>query len=131
MLLVMAAGRGVTGLWWPFSSGEGEKEGNKEPAEAAVATRVGFEMATAEQKFLAEAQKYLDLPPLEACQYQVGPLPLSLSISPCCYLSIWPGGSGVEAVLWGDGRGGARENGGGSPQLSESGRKQTYLLLHF
>ena len=32
---------------------------------------VPFEMKTADQKFLAEAQQFLDLSPLDRCQHQV------------------------------------------------------------
>ena len=67
MVSVFVGGREVEALWWPFSSGE-----NAEAA-APVAPRepVTFEMANAEQKFLAEAQEDLNLSPLEACQHQV------------------------------------------------------------
>ena len=70
MVTVFGGGREVGALWWPFSSDELEE--NAEPA-APVAPRepVTFEMANAEQKFLAEAQEYVNLSPLEACQHQV------------------------------------------------------------
>lgn len=59
---------GAEAFWWPFSSDEGDRE-----PETAMAARepVAFEMASVEQKFLAEAQQFLNLPPLEACQYKV------------------------------------------------------------
>lgn len=65
MVAVFGRGRQVAASWWPFSSA-GEDGGPivaREP--------VAFEMASAEQKFLAEAQQYLDLSPLEACQHKV------------------------------------------------------------
>ena len=40
---------------------------------------VSFEMKTAEQKFLAEAQQFLDLSPLDRCQHQVWAYIQSLS----------------------------------------------------
>lgn len=67
LVAVLGRGREIEAFWWPFSSGEEHKE------VSPVATRepVAFEMASAEQKFLAEAQQFLNLPPLEACQYEV------------------------------------------------------------
>ena len=67
--LLIATLMGAEAFWWPFSS---DSEGGSEQ-ETAVASRepVAFEMASAEQKFLAEAQQFLNVPPLEACQYKV------------------------------------------------------------
>ena len=52
--------------YWPdsvsFSAADPEPPGEVVP----------FEMKTAEQKFLAEAQQFLDLPALDRCQHQVG-----------------------------------------------------------
>ena len=63
--------------WWPFST-------SQEPAEASSRPQIAegeekqvrhvpakFEVATAEQKFLAEAQKYMELSALEKCQHAV------------------------------------------------------------
>ena len=60
-------------LWWPFSSGEGEETPPAAAAPAPPSGPVTFEMNSAEQKFLAEAQAILNLPPLEACQHKVWP----------------------------------------------------------
>ena len=70
MVSVFGGGREVEALWWPFSSGELE-ENAEVAAPVAPKEPVTFEMANAEQKFLAEAQEYLNLSPLEACQHQV------------------------------------------------------------
>lgn len=71
MMLVLLATVAVGRCWWPFSSESSGKE--EEGLEVvAVASAVPFEMNSAEQKFLMEAQQLLELPPLEACQYQVG-----------------------------------------------------------
>ena len=61
--------------WWPFSDDSPEATASPEPhAHLESRTAVPFEMMTAEQKFLAQAQQFLDLPPLEKCQHQVGVL---------------------------------------------------------
>ena len=66
--MVTVLGREAGAFWWPFS---GEEE-DSEPATAmAPSEPVAFETASVEQKFLAEAQQYLNLPPLEACQHHV------------------------------------------------------------
>ena len=74
--VVLAAGsRDAGAFWWPFSDGEddnGEVETPPQPRLEADSRPVSFEMASAEQKFLAEAQQFLDLSPLEACQHRVG-----------------------------------------------------------
>lgn len=59
--------------WWPFGdTTEEEGEVAKESGGGVeTSAPVPFEMTTAEKRFLAEAQQYLDLPPLERCQYQV------------------------------------------------------------
>ena len=56
-------------FWWPFSTGEGAEM--EIETEAVRREPVAFEMASAEQKFLAEAQHYMGLSPLEACQQEV------------------------------------------------------------
>ena len=69
VIVVSLTQREAGALWWPFSIDEADDE----PTAAAVQSAAGpvaFEMATAEQKFLAEAQQYLNLPPLEACQHK-------------------------------------------------------------
>ena len=59
-------------FWWLFSGAAIEPTDGEAADGGAVERRpVSFEMASAEQKFLSEAQQYLDLPPLEACQYRV------------------------------------------------------------
>ena len=68
MVAVFGGGRTVGAIWWPFSSSEEDAE---PPAPVAPREPVAFEMANAEQKFLAEAQEYLNMSPLEACQHQV------------------------------------------------------------
>ena len=56
--------------WWPFSSEAKEPSpGQASPTHAAKAA--SFEMATAEQKFLSEAQQLLDLAPLDRCLHGV------------------------------------------------------------
>lgn len=69
-VLMLGRGRETEAFWWPFSSSEERKEASDA---SSVASRepVAFEMASAEQKFLAEAQQFLNLPPLEACQHEV------------------------------------------------------------
>ena len=73
---MLATGRQVQALWWPFSSGESETE--KPAPVAAPREPVSFEVESAEQKFLAEAAELLNISPLEACQHQVWPLPLPI-----------------------------------------------------
>lgn len=69
VLTLLATGN----CWWPF--GDTTEEGGEVVEESGDAVEasapVPFEITTAEKKFLAEAQQYLDLPPLERCQYQV------------------------------------------------------------
>ena len=58
--------------WWIFSSSE---SGSDESSSSPETRRpVQFEMTTAEQKFLAEAQTFLDLPQLDQCQHVVSAL---------------------------------------------------------
>ena len=58
--------------WWPFSDDSLEAAASPEPKPVQLEskTAVPFEMMSAEQKFLAQAQQFLDLPPLEKCQNQ-------------------------------------------------------------
>lgn len=70
MTMVVIMVRGVEGFWWPFSNDDTDEQPRIVAIQEAKEP-VAFEMATAEQKFLAEAQQYLNLSPLEACQYQV------------------------------------------------------------
>ncbi len=65
---MLASVLGLSQCWWPFSSSEDVQKEEREPEQLEM-TR--FEMRTAEQKFLAEAQQFLDLSSLEKCQYQV------------------------------------------------------------
>lgn len=63
--------------WWPFSSTTAPTADapsklqieDEEPRVQAHPAR--FEVINAEQKFLAEAQKYLEMSPLEKCQHAV------------------------------------------------------------
>ncbi|KAJ7376377.1 hypothetical protein OS493_034898 [Desmophyllum pertusum] len=53
--------------WWPFSSSSSEETGT-EPGRHLKDSPVPFEMTTAEEKFLAQARKYMgDLTPLDSC----------------------------------------------------------------
>ena len=53
--------------WWPFSSSSSEETGT-EQGRHLQDSPVPFEMTTAEEKFLAEARKYMgDLSPLDSC----------------------------------------------------------------
>lgn len=53
--------------WWPFSSSSSEETGTKQ-GKHLQNSPVPFEMTTAEEKFLAEARKYMgDLTPLDSC----------------------------------------------------------------
>ncbi|CAH3163690.1 unnamed protein product, partial [Porites evermanni] len=53
--------------WWPFSSSSSEETGS-EQGKHLQDSPVPFEMSTAEEKFLAEARKYMgDLSPLDSC----------------------------------------------------------------
>lgn len=56
--------------WWPFSSSDQEDTPEQD---GVLETRrvVQFEMSSAEQTFLAEAQQFLDLPQLDQCQHVV------------------------------------------------------------
>lgn len=67
VIVVLGRGREIEAFWWPFSGSEEREEVSSVEAREPVA----FEMASAEQKFLAEAQQFLNLPPLEACQHEV------------------------------------------------------------
>ena len=62
---------GTEALWWPFSSGGEEETLPSAAVPSPPSGPVTFEINSAEQKFLAEAQAILNLPPLEACQHQV------------------------------------------------------------
>lgn len=69
-LVVLLAERRANAFWWPFSSG-GEPSEERRASVDVARQAIPFEMRSAEQKFLAEAQQYLDLSPLEACQFRV------------------------------------------------------------
>lgn len=59
--------------WWPFS-GQVEHEQLEQlthTVESQVRKAAVFEMMTAEQKFLSEAQQFLDLSPLDQCLHGV------------------------------------------------------------
>ena len=63
----------VANGWWPFSS-EVSSESAQLPAEQAPERSkkpAQFEMMSAEQKFLSEAQQFLDLSPLDQCLHGV------------------------------------------------------------
>ena len=58
--------------WWPWVSVENTvPEDLPEEIEDKAHLPAKFEVSNAEQKFLAEAQKYLQLSPLEKCQHSV------------------------------------------------------------
>lgn len=59
--------------WWPFSVGNEvpEIENLQAENEDRAQLPAKFEVSNVEQKFLAEAQKYLKLSPLEKCQHSV------------------------------------------------------------
>ena len=60
--------------WWPFSSETADEETRVEASHGPSVNPgapVAFEMKSAEQKFLAEANQFLELPPLERCQNKV------------------------------------------------------------
>ena len=84
--------------WWPFSDDSPEATASPEPsAQLETRTAVPFEMMTAEQKFLAQAQQFLDLPPLDKCQNQVSVLVSASGESiykadtpQTLYLEVWP-----------------------------------------
>ena len=67
VLLTICLLPGVVHGWWPFSSSEEESTSDIAPAKKPAT----FEMATAEQKFLNEAQQLLDLAPLDKCLHGV------------------------------------------------------------
>lgn len=71
LLVALLLGYGTEALWWPFSSDEVDEKPPTAAAPVPPSGPVAFEMSSAEQKFLAEAQAILNLPPLEACQHQV------------------------------------------------------------
>ena len=61
-----------TVCWWPFSSSSSENEPTVNEASSGQLRRaVEFEMTTAEQKFLAEAQQFIELSQLDQCQHLV------------------------------------------------------------
>ena len=85
--------------WWPFSGGGSQAK--EEPAnDDASRKAVAFEMVSAEQRFLNEAQQFLDLSPLDQCLHGVSrsvyvglpvmlPLLVCSSMLPCikyCYV---------------------------------------------
>lgn len=57
--------------WWPFSSSLSDNEPKLSESSSELRRAVDFEMATSEQKFLAEAQQFLDLSQLDQCQHLV------------------------------------------------------------
>lgn len=83
--------------WWPFSSQQQELE---EPSRRDDVSRKAatFEMMSAEQKFLNEAQQFLDLSPLDQCLHGV-----SLQRFGCCltvYRTMLSGGESTSVLLW-------------------------------
>ena len=68
--------------WWPFSSSSSEETGT-EQGKHLENSPVPFEMTTAEEKFLAEAKKYMgDLTPLDSCHQIVSLAPSPLPPHP-------------------------------------------------
>ena len=83
--------------WWIFSSGESERdESNSSPE---TRRPVQFEMTTAEQKFLAEAQTFLDLPRLDQCQHVVSVLQVPV-VPVVCYGVCAAGDLSFAQLLW-------------------------------
>ena len=68
LLVLMCCLPVVVYAWWPFSSQVDEPSAAQQPSLSKPAS---FEMATAEQKFLSEAQQLLDLAPLDRCLHGV------------------------------------------------------------
>lgn len=66
LLLLMAP----ADAWWPFSDEEVEEE-EKDASQGSGGSLIPFEVKTAEQKFLEEAQQLLNLSPLDQCQHRV------------------------------------------------------------
>ena len=70
LLLQLSQGRS----WWLFSGKDEHPEtdvsSDSQQQERRPAA-LPFEISSVEQKFLAEAQQYLDLSPLEQCQHKV------------------------------------------------------------
>lgn len=76
LLILILHTRSARG-WWPFSTADTEEEtataeDDQDGSPQVQQVPAKFEVSTAEQKFLAEAQKYLDMSPLEKCQHGVG-----------------------------------------------------------
>lgn len=66
--------------WWIFSS---TASTDTESGNGKIERRpVAFEINSAEQKFLAEAQQFLDLPQLDQCQHMVRELGCCVLPSP-------------------------------------------------
>lgn len=67
----------VANGWWPFSSQTSSEPAHlsaeKDPDRSRNAAQ--FEMMSAEQKFLSEAQQFLDLSPLDQCLHGVSEKP--------------------------------------------------------
>lgn len=60
---------GVVFCWWPFTSQQDpEKPSRHVDIQRKAAS---FEMMSAEQKFLSDAQQFLDLAPLDRCLHGV------------------------------------------------------------
>ena len=69
VLLSLCLLPGVVFCWWPFSTQKEPEEPSRHvgiPRKAA-----SFEMMSAEQKFLSDAQQFLDLTPLDQCLHRV------------------------------------------------------------
>ena len=61
--------------WWSFNEGLSEEKrstsDSNDQAKDSAGTMVPFEMASADQKFLQEANQLLNLSPLDNCQHNV------------------------------------------------------------
>lgn len=65
----------VSLTWWPFAENEEEDEQMETRTDSSSlpppVSMVPFEAMSAEQKFLQESKKLLDLSPLDQCQHKV------------------------------------------------------------
>ncbi len=78
--------------WWPFSSSDPRSESS---AVEEAKRPITFEINSVEQKFLAEAQHFLDLPQLDQCQHGVGYPTACVTI-----ITVYVGDLSPEGLLW-------------------------------
>ena len=77
----------LTSGWWPFDDDEEEEIIVSSNTQLPKGGMVPFEMNNAEQKFLQEANQFLNLSPLDKCQHRVC-IYLSKHIDTCIYTHI-------------------------------------------